>query len=544
MTIETEFDIRACADRVVALLEQQRVGEALELLEQERHGQPLLVQESLDRYIASEAAETLLAFTPQGAVRGGEAAVSSVMARLQASQDAPRFPDLQETELLTVPQRYDTYASIVQTRGNQAAQDALGQQERVVLGLRQETSTLATSIALEPTQARQDDATTTNLDEANLGNGVYDDRLVVFWKDADGTRHVVDNLRATTDPTAQYDAHARPGPDRAATLYASVVWRRGEGADVNQDGIADLGRLAEGTVEMFETTHAASRIRRPVVGPNEFSLRPTRAAVADGEGLVQRDTNADGWFDQTDVNGVQDLNNTFKIRPGSRNSTDSAGCQTIHVDDYDNFVTAVRGNPEQTRWQYVLTSSTPGVAPEIDVDREMAPQLDPRQQRHPDGAPGGEVRGERGIGAEPAPVHAPLNGHDQSILESIRSHVRELDHAHGRHYDERSERISYSLLALAKDNGFSRVDHVVLSEQRGNVGRGDSIFLVRGRLDDPSHDRANLQTETAARTPVAESTLRLEALNQKMAHEQNQQQVLPQQSAREHHAQGVPPMQV
>src|SRR5690606_4517239 len=84
-------------------------------------------------------------------------------------------------------------------------------------------------------------------------------------------------------------------------------------------------------------------------------------------GMVQRDTNADGYFTAVDPHGAQDLNPTFKIHSGSRNNTDSAGCQTIHPDDYRAFIDAAQSNPRQTRWQYVLTSTQRGLFHNVEV---------------------------------------------------------------------------------------------------------------------------------------------------------------------------------
>ena len=94
--------------------------------------------------------------------------------------------------------------------------------------------------------------------------------------------------------------------------------------------------------------------------PSLEQLTPTRRT-----GLIQRDTNGDGWFNQNDINGTQDLDRTFKIHSGSRTNTDSAGCQTIHPDDYRAFMEAAtayskhHGNPprgQQGNWQYILTT--------------------------------------------------------------------------------------------------------------------------------------------------------------------------------------------
>ena len=128
--------------------------------------------------------------------------------------------------------------------------------------------------------------------------------------------------QSTTEPTAQYDAHVL-GRTREEP-YTHVQRRRGEGEDedVNGDRVADLGRLREGTLEMPATTHP-----RPGGGRDDFSLRPTPEAVTASPQGVQRDSNADGRFDANDVNGLQPLNNTFKIHRGSVGNTDSAAAR-------------------------------------------------------------------------------------------------------------------------------------------------------------------------------------------------------------------------
>ena len=220
----------------------------------------------------------------------------------------------------TLAELYDIYSSIVEVRGNQAAVDALNGHRRVILGLRVDTSTLA-----------------------NRGRGIYDDRLVVLAKGRNGAPPSVEQfMRVTTEPTAQYDGNQRNTP--------GIVFRRAEGENVSGDAQPELGRLAAGTIEMQETTHA-----NPSGAGTNFSLRPTDAAVAGGAHGVDRDTNHDGDFNALDSRGSTALNNTFKIHSGSRSNTDSAGCQTIHPDDYRRFRNAVTADPTQTHWYYVLS---------------------------------------------------------------------------------------------------------------------------------------------------------------------------------------------
>ncbi|WP_181952623.1 hypothetical protein, partial [Vulcaniibacterium gelatinicum] len=351
MSREREFDIRANADEVARLARQGQAIEALRLLEQRRAAQPPAIQEALDRYVVAFAGERIAA-EGQAARRAG---LGPTLDRLDAARGAPRLPDhAAEVAHLGTAQQYDIYASIVRVRGNEASARALDRaEERVILGLRQETDTRASTTADAPDR-READLPGTRRDESSRGTGVYDDRIVVLWTDAQGRRDLYPATLANTEPTAQYDQRAGRGRRAAAPGFESVEPRRIQGEDANHDGVLDLGRLREGVFEMQAATH-------PVRGNlHDRALRPTAAAVANGAGLVERDTNGDGRFTADDVQGIQNINNTFKIHRGSPSNTDSAGCQTIHTKNYDKFMAAVHGNPRQTTWQYVLTSTRGG----------------------------------------------------------------------------------------------------------------------------------------------------------------------------------------
>lgn len=107
------------------------------------------------------------------------------------------------------------------------------------------------------------------------------------------------------------------------------------------------------------------------------------------------------------------------------------------------------------------------------------------------------------------------------MLSQIREKVAELDAANGRTFDPTSERISASLYVLAKENGLSRVDHVMLSERTSNSAAAENIFVVQGERNDPGHLRASMSTAQAAQTPVEASLER----GGQLAHasQQNQQ---------------------
>ena len=126
---------------------------------------------------------------------------------------------------------YNYCASLVTERSSPAARAALRNGQLVLLALRKETSTLA-----------------------NKGEGVYDDRIAVL--NGRGGLRSARVFLACTEPGAQYSPRAAHGTKggRVDPRYADVKFRKSDGADVNKDGIADLGRLVEGTYVFREKT--------------------------------------------------------------------------------------------------------------------------------------------------------------------------------------------------------------------------------------------------------------------------------------------------
>ncbi len=353
------FDISASADAVVALLNANRTADAMRLLEQQRQDQPQAIQESLDRMVSSRGQDAI-GRLQQDVIRSTDpmadpdaALIHAGMARLGNAGGPPRFPTETEVEALTPTQRYDVYASIIETRGNDDARESLRNGERVILGLRQDNTTFDSGTADDMSRVA-DDNPETEVDESRRGTGVYDDRVVVLGRrspEEGADPEVWQFNRSTTEPTAQYSERADNGDPRYASAASGDVY----GNDVDGDGIRDAGRMREGTFEMLKAEH-------PNPGSNDFALRPTPEAVEAGAGMVERDVNGDGLFNADDgAHRLDALDQTFKIHAGSRADTDSAGCQTIvNGDEYNAFTEAVRGNPDQTRWQYVLTETTPG----------------------------------------------------------------------------------------------------------------------------------------------------------------------------------------
>lgn len=129
------------------------------------------------------------------------------------------------------------------------------------------------------------------------------------------------------------------------------------------------------------------------------------------------------------------------------------------------------------------------------------------------------------------PEHA-----DHSLYQQIKGGVEQLDAQHGRGWDGSSERMTASLLTLAKETGLSRVDHVVLNRATDQLASGERVFLVQGALNDPAQQRTSMATMDAVKTPEMQSFEQLESLNQARA-ELNQKHEL----AQTHIQQQIPP---
>jgi len=112
-------------------------------------------------------------------------------------------------------------------------------------------------------------------------------------------------------------------------------------------------------------------------------------------------------------------------------------------------------------------------------------------------------------------LHDPTQpGHpDHALYQQIREGVEALDAKHGRSFDEVSERMTASLLVLAKDNDLERVDHVLLSNATHEHPAGHTLFVVHGEPSNPAHQRAAMPTEMAAQTSVEESLQQFDAVS-------------------------------
>ncbi len=116
--------------------------------------------------------------------------------------------------------------------------------------------------------------------------------------------------------------------------------------------------------------------------------------------------------------------------------------------------------------------------------------------------------------APPGPLLPTQPEHpDHALYQQVRTGVATLDAKHGRTFDEASERMTASLLVLAKDNDLDRVDHVLLSNATADKPAGHTLFVVQGEPSDPAHQRAAMPTELAAQTSVEESMQQFDAVS-------------------------------
>ena len=112
-------------------------------------------------------------------------------------------------------------------------------------------------------------------------------------------------------------------------------------------------------------------------------------------------------------------------------------------------------------------------------------------------------------------------GRDQAIasrpdplVSQAEAAVRRLDAKAGREYDGQSACMAASAACLAKTNGLSQIDHVVLSEARGAVRAGENMFVLQGELGDPAQRRAQMKTQDTISPPVDQSVAQLQVLDQ------------------------------
>jgi hypothetical protein len=245
--------------------------------------------------------------------------------------------------------------------------------------------------------------------------------------------------------------------------------------------------------ESFEVKASVQGIARRQGGnPEEFLVdRLNKAANEQGSWAPKN-----MWEEQAQVTAERVLDETFDRTTGKLDI--EAKWARVNI-ERDPATGVIRGEPEVDKWM------TP-------LERQQERML--RNQEAP---------------ASRTPVDA--DHPDHALHEQIKGKVTELDHQSGRTYDASSERMTASLLTLAKDNGLTRVDHVLLSNRTESLTDSQNVFVVQGSPSDPAMRRAHMPTAQAAQTPVEQSFELLEVVNQRLAQQQVQQQTMDQMQA-------------
>jgi type IV secretion system effector X-Tfes-like protein len=89
---------------------------------------------------------------------------------------------------------------------------------------------------------------------------------------------------------------------------------------------------------------------------------------------------------------------------------------------------------------------------------------------------------------------------DHPLFRDAARGIQAIDAKHNRVSDLRSDQLGGHLAVAAKEQGLRGIDHVVMS------GDAKLTFAVQGRLDDPAHRRASVDTMQGLNTPLAQST--------------------------------------
>lgn len=271
-------------------------------------------------------------------------------------------------------------------------------------------------------------------------------------------------------------------------------------------GIADMGRMAdqikatvhvgpEGVRGQVESLYAKHGIQR-----TEEQLAATTAAVEQNLVAVGK---------QADV--------TLELMPDPRThapSPDSAIASFGTAAGNRMVLTSTTTVDDMARMQSVHRSPSPPLQKVEGQQREQptVPAV-AQEQEHPARAVHDHAR--KAMDGSMAGGGPQMPGHpDHPLYEQIRDGVAALDATHGRSFDAISERMSASLLVLAKHSDLSRVDHVLLSNATAQNPAGHTVFLVQGELNDPSHLHASMTTEQAVQTPVEQSLQQYESVSQ------------------------------
>lgn len=98
------------------------------------------------------------------------------------------------------------------------------------------------------------------------------------------------------------------------------------------------------------------------------------------------------------------------------------------------------------------------------------------------------------------------------LLPQAEAATRRLDASLGREYNGDSACMAASAACLARKEGLTGIDHMVLSTGTTRAAPGEKLIVVQGDLHAPGHQLASMRTEDAVRTPVTDSVQQLNQL--------------------------------
>lgn len=278
-------------------------------------------------------------------------------------------------------------------------------------------------------------------------------------------------------------ADAPPPPQPATTAVAPVA-----AADALKQEVSGQGAAHEAVVDAIPPRAA----------------KPLSAMHASEQAIHVPDVSTHSGAAQPLEQSAQPVSEQVPLVAELSSAAQSAELKTPTPDAEMQPVVVERAilQPESERMDLVAQASALAlsVEPVADPSRQQADASPPGV----DGAP---------PPSEPRNDPTQLGHPDHGLYQQIRQGVEALDARHGRTFDEVSERVTASLLVLAKDNDLERVDHVLVSNATREHPAGHTLFVVQGEPSDPAHQRAATPTELAAQTSVEESMQQFDAVS-------------------------------
>ncbi len=298
-----------------------------------------------------------------------------------------------------------------------------------------------------------------------------------------GAREHVEEQRAQ-------EAFARTAEEEEARREASVAEPQAHTAPTSPD-------IASTPVQPVPV---AEPVERPPVEVPDLA-----ATVAASEAKVEHPVTPEAVPETVIRVDASQLEVAVQAETSERPGMDDAASTQHPLRDEVSVDEPVTEAPPRDMVERVVVAEEPDAVPLKEPANDViANQAVLEQQPEPEPEPAMERVAQPADEQEP---WTPLNPEhpDHALYQQIREGVEKLDEAHGRSYDQTSERLTGSLMVLAKSNGLDSVDHVVLSQPTESQPGGQNVFVVQGELDNPGHQRAGMPTAQAVKTPFEES---------------------------------------